>query len=183
MVWPLKRLIWGEGKNLDNRCSVRIPCLWGQHNLQCNLNCNINQGCLKLHVIPLVQSVQFMWYGGGWGLVVQQMLVKKWGDKWHGLHGTSLQRQGTDKGSFLIEAAPQQHIGKGRIWGWYFSYRRKDTDALEQPIQASTCILRKWKNLNQNGGKVRWVRSVLLCTRWRICSAFEQMAMWPFCHI
>lgn len=125
MTRPCRRLIWGEGRNLDNRCSVRIPCLWGQHNLQCNLYCNINQGCLKLHVIPLVQSLQFMWYGGGWGLVLQQMLVRKWGDKWHGLHGTSLQKEVTDKGSFLIEATPQQQMGKGKIWGRCFTYRRR----------------------------------------------------------
>lgn len=180
MTRPCKRLIWGEGRNLDNRCSVRIPRLWGQHNLQCNLYCNINQGCLKLHVIPPVQSLQFMWYGGGWGLVVQQMLVKKWGDKWHRLHGTSLQREVTDKGSFLIEAIPQQQIG-WKIWGRYFSYRRKYIDALEQP-RVLPASWENGKNLNQNGGRVGWVKSVLHARWRRICFAFEHLAMWSVCH-
>lgn len=57
------------------------------------------------------------------------------------LHG--LQKEASDKDSFLTVANSQQGIDKepnSEVLG-YFSYRRRHTDALEQPIQIFTCIL------------------------------------------
>lgn len=131
--------IWGTG------ALVSIPCLWGKHNLQCNLYCKINHGCLKLSVIPLVWSLQFMWYLGlrvrgatDAGEEIRRQMTASM--------ASSLQKEASDKDSFLTVANSQQGIDKepnSEVFG-YFSYRRRHTDALEQPIQIFTCILRNW---------------------------------------